>query len=430
MTFHWQTRPPIAPDGPRIATGKTAGAPRAPGEEHTPDNLPLEGLRVVEFSHMVMGPATGVILADLGADVLKVEPPGGDNTRRLTGSGGGYFAMYNRNKRSLCADLKAPRGRDLVYGILDAADIVLENFRPGAMDRLGFGYAELSARNPRLIYCSLKGFLRGPYAERVALDEVTQMMGGLAYMTGLPGRPMRAGSSIVDITGGMFGVIAILAALAERNASGRGQQVTSALFETTAFLVGQHMAQQAVLGEEPAPMSVRRAAWGVYDLFDCADGQLFVAVVSDTQWRLFCADFGLDALAADSLLADNAGRVAHRDRFLPVLRRLFAGLSRAEAGARLADAGMPFAEINKPSDLFDDPHLAHAGLAEVRLADGEHAGDTARLPKLPLEMAGRRFEVRRHLPRVGEHSRDEARGAGHDGDQIDALIADGIILET
>ena len=420
----------MVPEGPEIAAERLAGAPPGPADGRTPGTAPLDGLRVVEFSHMVMGPVTGVILADLGADVLKVEPPGGDNTRRLTGSGGGYFAMYNRNKRSLCADLKAPQGRELVHEILDAADVVLENFRPGAMDRLGFGYGELSTRNPRLIYCSLKGFLGGPYAERVALDEVTQMMGGLAYMTGLPGRPMRAGSSIVDITGGMFGAIAILAALAERNATGRGQHVTSGLFETTAFLVGQHMAQEAVLGEEPAPMSVRRAAWGVYDLFDCADGQLFVAVVSDTQWRRFCADFGLGALTADPALADNAGRVAHRDRLMPVLKELFAGLERAEAGERLARAGMPFAEINKPSDLFEDPHLAHAGLVNVRLADGEHAGNMARLPKLPLEMAGHRFELRRHLPHVGEHSRDAARGAGRGPEEIEALIADGIILET
>ena len=413
-------------DGPQHARSDPDGSP----DGEPSGRQPLQGLRVVEFSHMVMGPATGVILADLGADVLKVEPPGGDNTRRLTGSGGGYFAMYNRNKRSLCADLKADGGRELVCGILDGADVVLENFRPGAMDRLGFGYAALSARNAGLIYCSLKGFLRGPYAERVALDEVTQMMGGLAYMTGLPGRPMRAGSSIVDITGGMFGVIAILAALAERAETGRGQHVTSALFETTAFLVGQHMAQQAVLGEAPAPMSVRRAAWGVYDLFDCADGQLFVAVVSDTQWRQFCADFGLDGLASDPALAHNAGRVAHRERFLPVLRQLFAGLDRAEAGERLARAGMPFAEINSPSDLFEDPHLAYAGLVEVRLSDGEHAGDIARLPKLPVEMGGRRFGLRRHLPHVGEHSRDAARAAGRGTDEIEALIAKGIILET
>ena len=401
-----------------------------PDTARSADALPLENLRVVEFSHMVMGPSTGLILADLGADVLKVEPPGGDNTRRLKASGGGYFAMYNRNKRSLCADLKDPRGRELVYDILGETDVVLENFRPGAMDKLGFGYAEVSARNPRIIYCSLKGFLGGPYADRVALDEVTQMMGGLAYMTGLPGKPMRAGSSIVDITGGMFGVIAILAALQERNATRHGQKVTSALFETTAFLVGQHMAQQVVLGEEPPPMSVRNAAWGVYDLFDCADGQLFVAVVSDTQWRQFCADFGLAALAADPVLADNAGRVANRERFMPELTLLFARLDRADAAKKLASAGMPFAEINKPSDLFDDPHLAHAGLVDVRLADGGHGGATARLPKLPVEMDGRRFELRRHLPHIGEHSREASRRTGRSDDEIEALIGDGIILET
>ena len=411
------------------ATTEQGAVGPAPTEGSPEPARPLDGLRVVEFSHMVMGPATGVILADLGADVLKVEPPGGDNTRRLKGSGGGYFAMYNRNKRSLCADLKNPRARALVRELLADADVLLENFRPGTMDKLGFGYEALSTGSPRLVYCSLKGFLPGPYGERVALDEVTQMMGGLAYMTGLPGKPMRAGSSIVDITGGMFGAIAVLTALQERNRTGRGQRVTSALFETTAFLVGQHMAQQSVLGEEPQPMSVRSSAWGVYDLFDCADGQLFVAVVSDTQWRQFCADFGLAALAADATLTANAGRVAGRKRFMPTLRELFAGLDRQQAAAKLARAGLPFAEINKPSDLFEDPHLAQAGLVDVRLADGPRQGAEARLPKLPVEMDGRRFNLRRHLPRVGEHSRDAARSTGRSQAEIEALIADGVVFD-
>ena len=411
------------------ATGQGARDPD-PSQAPPQQARPLDGLRVIEFSHMVMGPATGVILADLGADVLKVEPPGGDNTRRLKGSGGGYFAMYNRNKRSLCADLKNPKARALAQDLLADADVLLENFRPGAMDKLGFGYEALSERNPRLVYCSLKGFLPGPYGERVALDEVTQMMGGLAYMTGLPGKPMRAGSSIVDITGGMFGALAVLAALQERNRTGCGQRVTSALFETTAFLVGQHMAQQSVLGEEPQPMSIRSSAWGVYDLFDCADGQLFVAVVSDTQWRRFCADFGLEPLGADDALADNAGRVAGRERFMPTLRELFAGLGRGQAAAKLARAGLPFAEINKPSDLFDDPHLAQAGLVDVRLADGARQGTQARLPKLPVEMDGRRFDVRRHLPRIGEHSREAARGTGRNEAEIEALMADGVLFEN
>ncbi len=392
--------------------------------------LPLANVQVIEFSHMVMGPSAGVILADLGADVLKVEPPGGDNTRRLKGSGGGYFAMYNRNKHSLCVDLKNPEGRALVQRLIDGADVVIENFRPGAMDALGFGYAELATRHPGLVYCSLKGFLQGPYQSRVALDEVTQMLGGLAYMTGLPGRPMRAGTSIVDITGGMFGVIGILAALHERRATGRGQLVTSALFETAAFLVGQHMAQQAVLGEEPPPMSVRRSAWGIYDLFACADGEkMFVAVVSDTQWRVFCQCFALDDLAADKDLATNNGRVDNRERFMPALARLFAGLSRSEAAARLEEAGLPFAEINKPSDLFADAHLNQGGLVDLRITEGERRGDLARLPKLPLEMAGRRLNLRTDLPHAGEHSRQAAARAGCSSATIDELLAAGIIVE-
>ena len=394
-------------------------------------DLPLAGLQVIEFSHMVMGPAAGVIQADLGADVLKIEPPGGDNTRRLKGSGGGYFAMYNRNKRSLCVDLKHPQGHELVCRLVDGADVLIENFRPGAMDKLGFGYEALSARNERLIYCSLKGFLSGPYEHRAALDEVTQMLGGLAYMTGLPDRPMRAGSSVVDITGGMFGVIGILAALNQRRATGRGQLVTSALFETTAFLVGQHMAQQAVLGEAPPPMSVRRSAWGVYDLFDCADGErVFVAVVSDTQWRQFCEHFALDELATDPLLAANNGRTEHRDRFMPALVKLFSAMPRSEAVAKLERAGLPFAEINRPSDLFDDPHLGADGLADVHVSDGERRGEPARLPKLPLEMDGRRMNLRHDLPAAGSHSRLAAERAGCPADAIERLIADGVITEA
>ena len=215
---------------------------------------------------MVMGPTVGLILADLGAEVIKVEPLKGDNTRRLMGSGAGYFPMYNRNKQSLCIDLKNEKGHEVAEKLIEGADVLIENFRPGAMDKLGFGYEAMSARNPRLVYCSLKGFLDGPYQHRTALDEVTQMMGGLAYMTGLPGKPMRAGSSVIDITGGMFGVIAVLAALQERHRTGKGQEVKSSLFESTAFMVGQHMAQQSVSGKEPQPMSVRTSAWAVYDL--------------------------------------------------------------------------------------------------------------------------------------------------------------------
>lgn len=391
--------------------------------------LPLSNLKVIEFTHMVMGPTTGAVLADLGADVLKIEPAAGDNTRRLKGSGGGYFPMYNRNKRSLAIDLKSEDGKALVLKLLDEADILIENFRPGAMAKLGFGYDALAERNPRLIYCSLKGFLSGPYEQRTALDEVTQMMGGLAYMTGLPDRPMRAGSSVIDITGGMFGVIGVLAAVNERHRTGLGQQVTSSLFETTAFMVGQHMAQQESLGEEPPPMSVRRSAWGVYDLFTLANGErLFVAVVSDTQWQLFLEAFQVDALADDEELATNAGRVAGRDRVIPVLEALFATLEPAQAVAKLERAGLPFAEVNKPSDLFDDPQMLAGGLMQVQLKDGPNRGGAARIPKLPLELGGRRMNLEQDLPAIGEHSVAAARQAGYGDAAIDALIARGVLV--
>jgi len=400
-------------------------------EQREHQGLPLQDIKVIEFTHMVMGPTTGVILADLGADVLKVEPISGDNTRRLKGSGGGYFAMYNRNKKSLCVDLKSDEGMALVHDLIDDADVVIENFRPGAMDKLGLGYEALSARNPGLIYCSLKGFLSGPYEDRTALDEVTQMMGGLAYMTGLPEKPMRAGSSVVDITGGMFGVIGILAAVNQRRTTGKGQQVTSSLFETTAFLVGQHMAQEAVLGEEPPPMSVRRSAWGVYDLFTCAEGiQIFVAVVSDTQWKQFCSEFEVPELASNEDLDTNAGRVANRDTLIPALEELIGKLDKATAIEHLEKAGLPFAEVNKPRDLFNDPHLSLNGLAEVHVRDGEHAGAAARLPKLPIEMNGQRMDVRLDLPKSGEHSREVAERVQRSADVIESLLASGVIAEN
>jgi crotonobetainyl-CoA:carnitine CoA-transferase CaiB-like acyl-CoA transferase len=289
----------------------------------TDSALPLAGIKVVEFTHMVMGPAAGVILADLGADVVKIEPLKGDNTRRLKGSGGGYFSMYNRNKASLCLDLKSEQGLALAQDIIAASDVMIENFRPGAMDKLGLGYEAMRQRNAGLVYCSLKGFLSGPYAHRTALDEVTQMMGGLAYMTGLPDRPMRAGSSVIDITGGMFGVIGILAALEARHSSGKGRHVTSSLFETTAFMVGQHIAQQGVLGEEPPPMSVRRSAWSVYDIFESATGErVFVGVVSDSLWQRFCEEFDLADLAADAGYSTNNERVARRDTLIPRLQAI------------------------------------------------------------------------------------------------------------
>ncbi len=364
--------------------------------------LPLAGIRVLEFTHMVAGPSAGLILADLGADVIKIEPtPHGDKTRLLTGAGIGFFAVMNRNKRSVMLDLKSADGRADVTALVRTADVVIENFRPGAMDALGFGADALIEINPRLIYASVKGFLSGPYEQRAALDEVVQMMAGLAYMTGPPGRPLRAGSSVIDIMSGMFAVIAIQAALHARGRSGQGQRVACGLYETCTMLMAQHMMQTSMTGQPVPPMSVRQPAWGVYDIFKCSDGQLFVGVVTDTQWRSFCEGFGLAELGTDPRLATNNNRRDSRDWLIPALAEVLAPMTLAALEDKVARLGLPYAPIAKPEDLFDDPHLVQSGgLLALTLADGR----VAPTPGLPLEMDGRRFGVRQGLPKPGEHT--------------------------
>jgi crotonobetainyl-CoA:carnitine CoA-transferase CaiB-like acyl-CoA transferase len=395
----------------------------------TAHTLPLEGLVVVEFTHMVMGPTCGMVLADLGADVIKVEPLGGDRTRTLLGAGAGFFPMFNRNKRSITLDLHQPQGAALARELCATADVVIENFKPGTMAKYGLDHAALSAANPKLIYASLKGFLLGPYEHRTALDEVVQMMGGLAYMTGRPGDPLRAGSSVNDIMGGLFGAIGILAALVQRGISGRGQEVTSALFENNVFLVGQHMLQFAVTGRKPAPMPARESPWAVYDVFTVAGGeQIFLAAVSDAQWQTFCDAFGLADLKADPHLTTNNQRVKARDTMMPVLRERLAARRADDIAAAMEAAGLPYAPIRRPEDLYDDPHLkATGGLAPIVLPDGERAGQTVGTTLLPFTMDGQRPGVRLSPPRVGEHTRQTLAALGKTPAEIDALLGGGAV---
>ena len=390
-------------------------------------DLPLSGVRVVEFCHVIMGPTCGMILGDLGADVIKVEPaPHGDNTRRMVGSGAGFFPTYNRNKRSLALDMKTPEGMEIAKKLIDSADVLTENFRPGAMDALGLGYASLREKNERLVYCSLKGFLSGPYDQRSALDEVVQMMAGLAYMTGPSGRPLRAGASVNDMMGGMFAAIGILAALRERDTTGKGQLVQSALYENCAFLVGQHMMQYVVTGKAANPMPERLSAWGIYDVFDCADGQLFLGVVTDTQWKIFCEEFGFTQLFTDERLKTNSMRSNNRELFMPFLREHFAQWKRDVLEAKVAAAGLPYAPIVKPHELFDDPHLKESGgLLPLTLPDGTKTVT----PALPIELAGRRLGTRRNPPKVSEHGREILAELGYAAGDIGALVNRGIVTE-
>jgi crotonobetainyl-CoA:carnitine CoA-transferase CaiB-like acyl-CoA transferase len=397
----------------------------AMADPHTQGTLPLAGIRVLEFCHAIMGPSAGLILADLGADVIKIEPVAGDTTRRLVGFAAGFFGTFNRNKRSVAIDLKADEGRALLHRLAATADVVVENYAPGTMDRLGCGYEDLSKTNPRLIYCALKGFLSGPYEHRPALDEVVQFMAGLAYMTGPPGQPLRAGSSVVDIMGGMFAVIAVQAALRERERTGRGQLIKSALFETTAFLMAQHMAGQAVTGRPPPPMPAREGAWGIYDPFETADReQIFVGLTSDRQWRRFCEHFARHDLLQNPAYKTNEDRVRARPVLRPAVAAIVARHTLAELVELFDRIDIPFAPVAKPGDLFDDPQLNAGGrMLDVVFAGGVHA----KIPRLPIEIGDHDLALRRQAPAIGEHTAEVLAELGLAQHEIDALSQRSIV---
>ena len=389
--------------------------------------LPLADITVLEFSHAIMGPSAGMILGDLGANVIKIEPvPDGDRTRRLTGAGLGFFPFYGRNKRSLAIDLKAPETRPALEALLHRADVVIENFALGTMDRLGLGYEAVSEINPRIIYCALKGFLSGPYEERRALDEIAQMMSGLAYMTGPPGRPSRAGTSVIDVLGGMSAVIGTLVALREREQSGRGQLVKSGLFEAAVFIMGQHMVQAALTGETPSPMSLPVRTWGIYDIFESRDGkQIFVGVVTETQWERFCEVFERPDLAGDDRLNSNGARVDARSWLVPLVQEMFGKMPAETLLARCDEAGLAFGPVNRPDDLIDDPHLnADGRLKESRLPDGA----VVKVPRLPLELGERWFGLQIDPPAISQHAREILSEAGITGDEIEALAEAGHLV--
>lgn len=395
----------------------------------TKDSLPLSDLRVIEFTHAVMGPSAGLVLADMGAEVIRVEPsPQGDHTRRLKGFGTGYYTFFNRNKKSVAVNMKTKEGKGIVLALLKTADVLIENFGPGTMDRLGFGYEDVHALNPGLIYCSLKGFMEGPYASRTALDEVVQMMSGLAFMTGPPGQPMRAGASIVDIMGGTFGALSVLTALRDRDQDGQGRFVQSGLFETAAFIMGQHMAYSVVGQQEIPPMPARISPWAVYRLFETQDQQqVFIGITSDKHWEGFCTAFEQPDLLADESLATNNQRVTARQRVHGQLESLLRRMSLEDVVARCETAGIPFSPIARPEDLFEDPQLNEGNsLMTVTLEDGRQA----KLPRLPMAFDGQRFQLRLQAPALGEHTHALLEELGYGASQVQELHDAGIIVAT
>ena len=392
--------------------------------------LPLAGLCVLDFGHTIMGPCAGLLLADLGADVIKVEPIDGDPTRRLPGFAAGFFATFNRNKRSIAVDLKKPEGQAVVRRLAEKADILVENFAPGTIERLGCGWDDLQKINPRLIYLSLKGFLAGPYEGRGALDEVVQMQTGLAYMTGPPGRPLRAGASIIDILGAVFGVVAILSALLDRERSGCGQRVGGALFESAAFLVGTVIAGSATIGSPMPPMPARKSPWGVYDVFATeSDEQVFIGVTADGQWRRFCEAFDFADWSADLRLATNAGRSAERAWLIPAMQERFAKIPLDQVLKRCERANVPHARVGRPDELLSDPHLLASGGLLATALSALGGGKLVGLPALPIEFGAdrARLGLRLQPPRIGEHWRDVLAEAGFAETEVAALVEAGVV---
>ena len=389
--------------------------------------LPLEGIKVLAFTHAVMGPAAGLILADLGADVIHIEPTTGDATRRLKGFGIGYFSFFNRNKRSLAVDLKAPEGKEIILKLVETTDIVLENFGPGTIERMGYGYDELKKINSRLIYVSLKGFLPGPYEYRVAMDEVVQMMGGLAYMTGPPGQPLRAGTSIIDISGGMFGAMGAITALYDRQKTGKGTYIKGALFETTAFIMGQHMAYAALTEEPVPPMPARVSAWSVYKLFDTKDGeQVFIGIISEKHWQKFCEAFDRRDWLEDERLETNNKRIRERDWFLPEVEKMIEQFTKEEVIKICDQAGICFAPIACPEDLFDDPQLNQGkyGLMETVFPDGQKT----KMPRLPLQFGSYNLKKRNDPPAaIGADTRELLESLGYNEAEISRMAEKKIV---
>jgi crotonobetainyl-CoA:carnitine CoA-transferase CaiB-like acyl-CoA transferase len=370
--------------------------------------LPLSGVRVIEMTHMVMGPTCGMVLAQLGAEVIKVEPPAGDKTRSLGGMGVSFFPLFNRGKRSVVLDFAKPADRETMHRLLASADVFLENFRDGQLEKQGLGAEDLRRKYPHLIVCGHKGFLSGPYEHRPALDEVVQMMSGLAAMTGTQEKPQRVGSSANDIMGGMFGAISILAALyqkrgaakeTKRPADSGGADIRIGLFENCLFLVAQHMVEFEMTGNRPRSMPEREHAWPIYDIFETAGGErIFIGVVTEGHWQSFCREFGMQEFLDDPALRTTTDRILARSRIIPRVGEVIKRWKALELSATLDRLNICFSPINRPEDLFDDPHvLREGGLVNNFNVNGE----PFRVPALPIEWNGANIGEGLKVPGLG-----------------------------
>lgn len=392
--------------------------------------MALEGLRVVDLSRTFAGPLSTMLLADNGADVIKVEEPGaGDETRGWSPFWNGHscmFLTFNRNKRGITVNLKAPEGRDLILDLAKNADVFVESFRAGTADKMGLGYEEVRAVNPRIVYCSISGYGRtGPYAHKPGYDLILQGFGGLISTTGNPGEPpVRIGYSTVDVTAGLVAYSGMMTALMARERTGQGQRVEASLLEGQILTMGYHAISYFGTGLVPGPLGRGHPAIVPYQIFEASDGYFIVGVANDGLWRRFCTGLGLDHLVDDPKFAKNADRVTNRSELVGVLQEMFLKETRAYWVDKLESAGVPVGPINRVDEALNDPQTRArdmvVSIPHPDIPDFQTFGT-------PLKLEGTPGSIRRPPPRLGEHT-DEVLGEyGFSPETINSLRSKGVI---
>ena len=381
----------------------------------TPSNTPLAGLKVIELARILAGPWIGQTLADLGAEVIKIESPEGDDTRRWgppfvrdadgKDEDAAYFHCCNRGKRSVIADLRTAEGVALVRDLVADADVLIENFKVGGLTKYGLDYPSLSALNPRLVYCSVTGFGQdGPYAKRAGYDAMIQAMGGLMSITGeAQGPPQKVGVAIGDLCAGLYGVIAIQAALTMRERTGRGQQVDIALLDTMVAMLANQNLNYLVSGKVPTRLGNAHPNIVPYQVFAVRDGHIMLAVGNDAQFAQFCSVIDQAGLATDLRFATNAMRVQHRDALVAMIESVLITRDRDELLAKLEECGVPAGPINRIDQVFADVQVRHRGM-QLELESSDHPEGHIPGVRTPIRFSNAELALSQRSPRLGEHT--------------------------